>query len=311
MAVDISALMSSLWYWELAGYATLVAVAIGVAGESVHELTEWFKKSPWWKAKGGIASALLLIAALAAEVVTQIKTSGISGQTIAFLSDQAAETRERAAGLEKQAADISERAAKAETEAANLMKENVELEREIAPRLIEQGGLLRAVSALPRVPIFVTSLDQEEPKQVAGYLLGLRGIKLGDAPMWSVTLLPPENNWYPEGITVQYIDPWRNSTDDSSEKVAEAICENIKSQEIKVNTRSVPPGWERIGQWPPSAPDNAVVIRIGPKPIHFWENKLLRKKGMSDIPEYSFCTSEEVFEQGRQERLNRQRHPPQ
>lgn len=106
MAVDISALMSSLWHWELAGYGTLAAVAIGVAGESIHELTDWFKGVQWWKSKGGAASALLLIAALAAELVTQVKTSSISGQTIAFLSDQEAETRERATQAELELARI-------------------------------------------------------------------------------------------------------------------------------------------------------------------------------------------------------------
>jgi hypothetical protein len=100
MALDISALISSLSGWELAGYAALAAVAIGVAGESVHELTAWFKTLQWWKANGGKASALLLVAALAAELIIQVKTNSISGQIIAFLSDQAASTRERAAKLE-------------------------------------------------------------------------------------------------------------------------------------------------------------------------------------------------------------------
>jgi hypothetical protein len=80
MTVDISALMSSLQYWELAGYGTLIAVAIGVAGETIHDLTGWFKSFPWWKAKGGAALVLLLTAALAAEVVTQVKTTKLANR---------------------------------------------------------------------------------------------------------------------------------------------------------------------------------------------------------------------------------------
>src|SRR5258707_798679 len=100
MAVDVLALMSSLSNWETAGYVAVAAVAIGGAGESIHELTSWFKRFPWWIDKGGKTSALLLIAALAAELIIQVKTNSLSGQIIAFLSDQAGAAHERAALIE-------------------------------------------------------------------------------------------------------------------------------------------------------------------------------------------------------------------
>ncbi len=103
MASDISALISALSCWELAGYAALAAVVVGVIGESIHEFIPWFG-SVWWRTNGGKASALLLIAGLAAEGITQVKTNSISGQIIAFLN-------ERAGRLEKEAADAKERAA--------------------------------------------------------------------------------------------------------------------------------------------------------------------------------------------------------
>jgi hypothetical protein len=88
MALDISALMSKLSFWEDAGYVTLAAVAIGVAGEYIHEFSERFKRFPWGKANGAKASTLLLIAALAAELYVTIKINSISGQIIAFLSEE-------------------------------------------------------------------------------------------------------------------------------------------------------------------------------------------------------------------------------
>jgi hypothetical protein len=109
MASDtaLNALMASLSSWEIAGYASFAAVVIGVAGEFVHDFIPSLKKRfPWWNSWGGKVSGLVLIIALAAELITQVKTNNISGQIIAFLSDQAASARERAASLEKQAAQL-------------------------------------------------------------------------------------------------------------------------------------------------------------------------------------------------------------
>jgi len=95
----LNALISQQWSWELAEYASVAAVFIGVAGESIHEFTAWFRQHSWWKANGGKASALLLVVALAAELVTTIKSNSISGQIIALVT-------ERAATLEKDAAQL-------------------------------------------------------------------------------------------------------------------------------------------------------------------------------------------------------------
>jgi len=98
-ADDLNALTIALSSWEIAGYASLIAVAVGCAGEATHEFTSWFKRKSWWKANGGKASALLLIAALASELIIQIKTNSLSGQIIALLNDKAAFATEQAATL--------------------------------------------------------------------------------------------------------------------------------------------------------------------------------------------------------------------
>jgi hypothetical protein len=86
----LNELTSQQWSWELAEYVSVAAVFIGVAGESIHEFTAWFRQHAWWKGNGGKASALLLVVALAAELVTTIKSNGISGQIIALVTERAA-----------------------------------------------------------------------------------------------------------------------------------------------------------------------------------------------------------------------------
>src|SRR6266852_4172440 len=98
--IDLSVLMSSLSCWEIAGYVSVAAVAIGVIGEFVHDFVPSLKnRLEWWNIWGGKISGLVLIAALAAELITQVKANSISGQIIALLSDKTATAVGRAASL--------------------------------------------------------------------------------------------------------------------------------------------------------------------------------------------------------------------
>jgi len=87
MAVDISALGSSLTVWELAGYAATGIVMLGVIGESIVEFTNWITDERW-QSMVGRASALVLVAGLAGEILTQVQVNSISGRMIAFLNTQ-------------------------------------------------------------------------------------------------------------------------------------------------------------------------------------------------------------------------------
>ena len=98
--IEISSLMDSLSRWEIAGYCSTAAVVLGCAGESIHELTSWFRGVTWWRLHGGKISAWLLIAALAIEVPIQLKTNQISGHIIGRMNLKTAELNTRTAQSE-------------------------------------------------------------------------------------------------------------------------------------------------------------------------------------------------------------------
>jgi hypothetical protein len=87
MTPEIASLMSDVSFWEFWGYAALAAVLIGVIGESIKEFTDWLERTGWEK-KISRLSALILIAGLAGEGITQPKTNAVNATLIAFLNKQ-------------------------------------------------------------------------------------------------------------------------------------------------------------------------------------------------------------------------------
>lgn len=88
---DASSLAKSLAHWEYAEYFSCSLVALGCAGEYVAEFTNWWTDGLGEKkhrlAKG---STLLLVCALAFELVCLMKTNTISGLLVGSLADKAA-----------------------------------------------------------------------------------------------------------------------------------------------------------------------------------------------------------------------------
>lgn len=68
--------MSNVSFWETLGYVALVAVLVGVAGESIKEFTDWPNRIGYEKEITRL-SALILIAGLAGEGITQPKRKNI------------------------------------------------------------------------------------------------------------------------------------------------------------------------------------------------------------------------------------------
>lgn len=96
----------------------------------------------------------------------------------------------------------------------------------------------------------------------------------------SVVILPPTRFPY-DGINFEYARDFRDPqpTYKASEAVALALCENMKSNGIKVGFRVIP---IKVADnfWGNKLPPNAVVIRVGAKPNRFWLNKRVREWGL-------------------------------
>jgi hypothetical protein len=90
-----SDLMTSLMWasevWEITGYVATAFVVVGVAGESVCQLTEWIKSIPL-RHKVEVASALVLIGALAGEILTQVESNSTNSLIVGILNKEAADS---------------------------------------------------------------------------------------------------------------------------------------------------------------------------------------------------------------------------
>jgi hypothetical protein len=204
-------------------------------------------------------------------------------------------------------------AAAANTKAAALLAENVELERALAPRIIEQGALVQAVNGLSRVPLLFSPANLEDAKEVARFMQSaFAGISMGGSEVWQTGILPPVDRSRP-GISLRYLDRM-NGRDSDAKRVAIAICEQLHTQGIAANTSPilVPgtlpniPAYQNP-EWPNGLPPDAVLISVGTKPNHFWENKMLRQRGFRELPRTDFCTSDEAVASFRADSEKRQR----
>jgi hypothetical protein len=88
---DIATLEAAAEFWENWGYVTLAAVLLGVVGESIVEFIPGLIKSGSIRSKFGKASALLLVAGLAGELITQPRTNAANATLVALINKQTAQ----------------------------------------------------------------------------------------------------------------------------------------------------------------------------------------------------------------------------
>jgi hypothetical protein len=85
-SVDLSPVEAALTYWEYAEYASVVFVIAGVAGEYIADFTNLFTRGDKDKKhRLSKASTLVLLGALAMELLCLMRTSQLSGRIIAEL----------------------------------------------------------------------------------------------------------------------------------------------------------------------------------------------------------------------------------
>jgi hypothetical protein len=111
MELDIASLLSNISFWESWGYVALTAVLLGVVGESIKEFTHWL--GPWEK-KVGRLSALILVAGLAGEGITQPNTNAANATLVAIVNARAAKAELELAKLKapliiKNVSDVAEK----------------------------------------------------------------------------------------------------------------------------------------------------------------------------------------------------------
>src|ERR1700731_1202185 len=98
-ASEVASLTSLIGRWEYAEYACTALVAIACFGEYIADFTEWWKRDSWkWfgaveHRKDGVAkfSTLVLIGALAGELLCVVVTNQLSGRLVGALGDRAEE----------------------------------------------------------------------------------------------------------------------------------------------------------------------------------------------------------------------------
>lgn len=114
---EISSLTDKLSYWELAEYVSCGLVAIACTGEFIANFTNWFTSGAEENKKRlEKLSTLVLIAALAFELVCLVKTNQISGRLIGSLDEKAEEASKKSERAITDADSAIDKALTAKTE---------------------------------------------------------------------------------------------------------------------------------------------------------------------------------------------------
>jgi hypothetical protein len=137
MSMDIAALSDEASLWEMVGYFSAAVVTIGVAGESVTELTNWIKPG-WVRRYVERASVLILLLGLTFEILAQVQANSKNSLIIELLEQQ------------------TER----------LKSDNLALAAKIAPRELSGSEIAALKSALkpfahPQISIWSYGMDAE------------------------------------------------------------------------------------------------------------------------------------------------------
>ena len=233
--ISLSSLTTFLSWWEISGYLSLFFVGIGVAGEFIHDFIPALRRRcEWWDAWGGKASGLLLIAALAAELVTQVQTNNKSAQIVAALRLKAAVAEERLL--------IERRTTARERWQMETIARAV-LPRQLAP----VSGLVAALKGLG--PINVAVVDKREPR-----FFGLQVVQLFQQAkiMGRLIWLPNDNDhWGTNGFFGVEMCVANNR----GAKAAEILWRQEHIAGGVVSCRITLPGWEAI----PKGEDTLIV----------------------------------------------------
>src|ERR1035438_8081162 len=198
---DVASLTATLTYWEYAEYASGALGALACVGEYIASFKPWFTGgNKERKERLEKRSTLLLIVALAAELICLVRTNQISGQVIGALDTKAASDEADAAKIEsgkaRDAASVAELVARGARQEADSFEKEISkaqsdltaLKRRMADRHItpEQGTKLRKwLEAFPNKGVQITLVNSDS--EVQGFANDLSDA-LAKLPGWVVAV---------------------------------------------------------------------------------------------------------------------------
>lgn len=227
MDVDVSALMSSLGWWENFEFYACAVVFLGVAGEIVADFTK-IVKDEVIKKRFAMASAVALLLGIGGELAGLIKVSILTGDIIVALNQEIISTtraasiaRDAASTAKSAAADAKDYSKQAQMDASRarkdadderiarirLQSQTDRLKRQIAYRTLteEQRAILLSILK-PEAPQDLYLVIAPEPESTSfaneiSQVLHLAG--------WNTEFHP--SNWgtvehYPEGVVIMISD---------------------------------------------------------------------------------------------------------
>jgi hypothetical protein len=207
---------------------------------------------------------------LRARLATATTVAGSANERAAQLEKEAEQLRSEAAMANANIAKANENAERAHYETELLRKSNLELEKAIAPRMLEQGASAKALEPFSGMEAYIVSLSDFEARRLAKQINFML-----DRAHWKSTLLIEDDDRIMPGVELRCISGKKVSDDrqrmiDINPRAKDAIyvlADKLKQNGIDARTLAISPMMPISIIWDEKFPQNAIVIRVGLKPI--------------------------------------------
>jgi hypothetical protein len=235
--VDIALLEAASSRWEFWGYIAIGAVFVGVIGESVVEFFPSIINAESLRTTLGKASALILIAGLAGEIITQVNANNLNAKVVAILNGNAEDAKMRAAQSQQDA------------EQARLEQEKLKAQlawRSLTPEIAAQMTSRLSTSKHSVILAYVSN----DPEAL---WLAIQFSKIFDAAKWKVI---PQSRTYAGRLVFGISVSGRANT-------ATSLLRRVLSESgVPFSTNKIPPPEMSIGD-PNTKAD--VTLMVGSK----------------------------------------------
>lgn len=268
LSASIADTISAARFWEAVEYGAMVGVTIGVAGEYVADFTS-VAKSKFWRRRIGKWSTLLLIFALAIELVAVVRTNIISNHAVADLGNQAEQAAKLAGDLGVTVDNLGNFVKTKQAEAKKIL-DHLNAKRVLTPAQahaivadlakypIEQSQIMPVWSA-PEVTTFASQLDD---------ILTKTFVAMGKKPRangvpYEMALPALDRTGFPSGVTVTY-----TLSNPSGARFAKELARLLVANGIAAKAAGEKNDWKGDADHPdPHAASAAfVVIMVGEIP---------------------------------------------